>query len=186
MTSATIAGTTLPGGTLLRRGRVTGVLLMLLGAWGGLIPFVGPYFGYAYTPDKAWAYTSGRLWLSVVPGAAVFVGGLLALVTALTARVGAVLAAAGGAWFVIGQFVTPVAVPSGSISPGAPVIGGSPAFGAPTMRLLEGIGFYYGLGIVVVFLAGLVLGEVIVSRLAARRLLAEGALEPADDYGPAF
>ena len=50
------------------RGGVTGVLLIILGAWGGLVPFVGPYFHYAYTPDKAWAYTSGRLYLSIVPG----------------------------------------------------------------------------------------------------------------------
>lgn len=40
---------------------VSGVLLILLGAWGALIPFVGPYFQYAYPPDKAWAYNSGRL-----------------------------------------------------------------------------------------------------------------------------
>ena len=38
---------------LANRGRLTGGLLMLLGAWGALVPFVGPYFGYAYTPDRA-------------------------------------------------------------------------------------------------------------------------------------
>ena len=43
---------------------VSGVLLILLGAWGAVVAFVGPYFHYAYTPDKAWAYNSGRLWLS--------------------------------------------------------------------------------------------------------------------------
>src|SRR5260370_1022494 len=32
------------------RGAASGVLLMLLGAWGALVPFIGPYFGYAYTP----------------------------------------------------------------------------------------------------------------------------------------
>jgi hypothetical protein len=47
--------------SFISRGRASGGLLMLLGAWGALVPFVGPYFGYAYTPDKAWAYTSGRL-----------------------------------------------------------------------------------------------------------------------------
>ena len=43
--------------SLAHRGRVIGVLLMLLGAWGAVVPFVGPYFGYAYTPDKVWVYT---------------------------------------------------------------------------------------------------------------------------------
>ena len=53
------------------RGALSGVLLVLLGLWGAVIPFVGPYFRYAYTPDRAWEYTSGRLWLEVLPGAAV-------------------------------------------------------------------------------------------------------------------
>ena len=44
------------------RGALSGVLLVLLGAWGALVAFVGPYFHYAFTPDRAWAYTSGRLW----------------------------------------------------------------------------------------------------------------------------
>jgi hypothetical protein len=54
------------------RGAFSGFLLMLLGLWGALIPFVGPYFHYAYTPDKAWTYNTGRLWLELLPGAAVF------------------------------------------------------------------------------------------------------------------
>ena len=36
------------------RGAFSGFLLILLGLWGALIPFVGPYFDFAYTPDKAW------------------------------------------------------------------------------------------------------------------------------------
>src|SRR5258708_17251551 len=104
------------GANVPRRGRVSGLLLMLLGAWGALIPFVGPYFGYAYTPDKAWAYNSGRLWLSVAPGAAVFLGGLLATVSARAAQVGAFLAALGGAWFVLGQPVTAVSLSDGSLT----------------------------------------------------------------------
>jgi len=34
------------------RGAFSGFLLMLLGLWAPH-PFVGPYFDYAYTPDKA-------------------------------------------------------------------------------------------------------------------------------------
>ena len=40
------------------RGALNGGLLVLLGIWGGLIAFVGPYFHYAYTPDKAFTYTT--------------------------------------------------------------------------------------------------------------------------------
>ena len=59
------------------RGAASGFLLVLLGAWGALIPFIGPYFHYAYTPDTAWTYTTARLWLEILPGAAVFLGGIL-------------------------------------------------------------------------------------------------------------
>jgi hypothetical protein len=44
----------------MRRGALAGVLLVLLGAWGGLIAFIGPYSHYAYAPDRAWSYTTGR------------------------------------------------------------------------------------------------------------------------------
>ena len=63
------------------RGAVCGVALILLGLWGGLAPFVGPYFHFGFTPDKAWAYTTGRLYLSAVPGGAAVLGGLFMMVT---------------------------------------------------------------------------------------------------------
>jgi hypothetical protein len=46
-------------GVPMRRGAIAGVLLVLLGAWGGLIAFIGPYFHCAYIPDRAWSYTTG-------------------------------------------------------------------------------------------------------------------------------
>ena len=61
------------------RGAFSGVMLVLLGAWGGLVAFIGPYFHFAYTPDKAWVYTTERLWLEILPGAATVLGGLLVL-----------------------------------------------------------------------------------------------------------
>ena len=45
------------------RGAMSGFLLILLGVWGALIPFVGPYFDFAFTPDQAWAWTDARGWL---------------------------------------------------------------------------------------------------------------------------
>ena len=77
------------------RGALSGVLLILLGVWGALIPLVGPYFHYAYPPDTAWSFTSGRIWLEIAPGAAAFIGGLIVLVSSLrpVAMFGAWLAA---------------------------------------------------------------------------------------------
>src|SRR5215472_16419375 len=57
------------------RGGICGGLLILLGLWGGLAPFVGPYFHFGFTPDKAWGYNTGRLYLSAVPGTAAVLGG---------------------------------------------------------------------------------------------------------------
>ena len=137
------------------RGAFSGFLLILLGLWGALIPFVGPYFHYAYTPDKAWTYNTGRLWLELLPGAAVFLGGVLLMVAKgrHTALFGALLAAAAGAWFALGQVLSPLwnhHIP----------MGGSPAGTSVYMRIMEQLGFFTALGVVIVFVAAAALGRV--------------------------
>jgi hypothetical protein len=137
------------------RGAFSGFLLMLLGLWGALIPFVGPYFDYAYTPDKAWTYNTGRLWLELLPGAAVFLGGFLLMVARgrHTALFGALLAAVAGAWFTLGPVLSPLwnhHVP----------MGGSPASSTVYMRIMEQLGFFTALGVVIVFVAAVALGRI--------------------------
>jgi hypothetical protein len=174
---------------LISRGRGIGGLLMLLGAWGAVIPFVGPYFGYAFTPDKAWAYTSGRLWLSIVPGAVAFLGGLLVLASDRMAAPGAFLAALGGAWFVLGQSIVAEAFSGDSISSGSPVTASGAAFGPTTMKFFEGLGFFDGLGVVIVFFAALAMGRAISARRAAARAYRDGPVERSDTedlFHPAF
>lgn len=138
------------------RGVLSGFVLFLLGAWGALIPFIGPYFHYAYTPDIAWTYTTARLWLEILPGAAVAVGGILLIMAAgrHIALFGALLAAAGGAWFVLGTILSPL------WNNGVP-LGGSPASLTMTMRIAEQIGFFTGLGIVIVAVAAAAFGRII-------------------------
>jgi len=136
------------------RGAFSGVLLVLLGAWGGLVAFIGPYFHYAYTPDKAWVYTTGRLWLEILPGAATVLGGLLVLGSARrhTAMFGAFLAALGGAWFVVGNLVSTL-WNNGTPQAGVPA-------GTGLHRLAaENLGFFTGLGVLIVFFAALALGR---------------------------
>ena len=136
------------------RGAFSGVLLVLLGAWGGLVAFIGPYFHYAYTPDKAWVYTTGRLWLEILPGAATVLGGLLVLGSARrhTAMFGAFLAALGGAWFVVGNLVSTL------WNSGTPQAG-VPAGTGLTRLAAENLGFFTGLGVLIVFFAALALGR---------------------------
>lgn len=165
---------------VISRGRSIGVLLMLLGAWGGVIPFVGPYFGYAFTPDKHWAYTSGRLWLSIVPGAVAVIGGLLVLAFDRIAALGGLLAALGGAWFVLGQSIVADALSGHSISSGSPVTASGAVFGQATMKFLEGLGFFYGVGVLIMFFAALAMGLAIAARRATTRADRDAPVTPAD------
>lgn len=146
------------------RGALTGVLLVLLGAWGALIPFVGPYFHYAYTPDTAWTYTTGRLWLEVLPGAAAALGGLILLAAASRpfALFGGALAAAGGAWFVVGTVLNPLWASTITGTAGSPV-------GGTVTRVAEQIGFFPGLGIAIVLVAALAIGRLSVVTLRDSR-----------------
>ena len=136
------------------RGVLSGLLLILLGIWGGLIPFIGPYFHYAYTPDKAWTYNSGRLWLEILPGVATLLGGLILLASARrpVAMFGAFVAALGGAWFAVGNLVS-------TLWHGSTPLAGVPAGSSITRLALEGLGFFTGLGVVIVFFAALALGR---------------------------
>ena len=105
------------------RGVVCGVLLILLGLWGGLAPFIGHYLHFGFAPDKAWDYTTGRLYLSAIPGAAALLGGLMMLITRNRAFgiSGGVLGALGGAWFVIGGGFVSAVLKNNSVSIGAPL-----------------------------------------------------------------
>ena len=133
---------------------MSGVLLVLLGAWGALIPFVGPYFNYAYSPDRTWTYSTGRLWLEILPGVAVFLGGLIVLAAATrpAAVFGAWLAALGGGWFVVGMPLSTLWTTSGTPD-------GGYAVGGTVSRAMENIGFFTGLGAVIIFFAAMALGR---------------------------
>src|SRR5579859_427807 len=136
------------------RGAFSGFLLILLGLWGALIPFVGPYFHYAYTPDKAWTYTTGRLYLEVLPGAGALLGGLLLIVARSrhVALFGALLGIASGAWFALGNVFAPLWTVAGPA--------GGPASSGTVMRALEQVGFFTGLGIVIVMIAAAAAGRI--------------------------
>jgi hypothetical protein len=134
------------------RGAVTGPLLMVLGAWGALVPFIGHSFGYGFTPDNTWVWTAARGWLEVLPGAATFVGGAILTVSAhrISAMVAGWLAAASGAWFVLGTIVGPL-WSAGNV--GVPTGSGHHA-------VFEQVGMFSGLGVVIAFLAAVALGRV--------------------------
>lgn len=60
------------------RTRGVGGAIIVLGAFAGVLPFVGPLFGFGLTSDaEAWTVTDDRIILSVIPGAAAVIGGML-------------------------------------------------------------------------------------------------------------
>jgi hypothetical protein len=159
------------------RGAGSGLVLILLGVWGALIPFVGPYFHFAYTPDTAWAWTWGRFFLEIVPGVVTALGGLILLISAFrpVAMLGAALAAAAGAWFVVGSLLGPVwasyATPGGGV-PGA-LDPGQPT-GGPLHMVVEHLSFFTALGVVIVFVAAVAFGRLAVIGTRDARLAAGG------------
>jgi hypothetical protein len=127
-----------------------------LGAWGAVIPFVGPHFNFAYTPDQDWAWSSARGWLEVLPGGATALGGLLLILSGnrITAMVGGWLAVLAGAWFVIGGQIAPM-LGIGSA--------GDPIAATDRKRAALEISYFSGLGAVIIFVGGIA-----VARLAVR------------------
>ncbi|BBZ34054.1 hypothetical protein [Mycolicibacterium confluentis] len=135
------------------RGAASGLLLVLLGLWGALIPFVGPYFDFAYSPDRPWVWTDARGWLEVLPGVVAVLGGLMLAMSRnrATAMLGGWLAVAAGAWFIVGRaFATMVDM--GEM--------GVPAAATPAKTVVLELAFFSGLGALIVFLGAMALGRV--------------------------
>lgn len=136
------------------RGVLSGVLLVLLGLWGGLVPFVGPYVDFAYTPNDTWVWSADRFWLNVLPAIAVGLGGLIVLASAnrAVAVFGAWMATLGGAWFIVGPTVSVLWKAAGVSATGAPI-------GAETRQVAEQLAFFTGVGALALFFAALALGR---------------------------
>lgn len=127
--------------------RATGLLLVVLGVWGGLVPFVGHYFHFALGPDKAWTWTTARFYLDVLPGVATVLGGLILMGAGPrgSARLGALLALAGGIWFAIGPEISQLWHAGGAQGAG---------HGSAHIQMLEMLTYHTGLGVVIAALAG--------------------------------
>ena len=134
-------------------GAMSGSLVVLLGLWGALIAFVGPYFNYSFGSNGAWHYTTDRLVLDILPGAlAVAAGGVL--LSARTRRAGvfgAWLGVLAGAWLVVGPAMS--LTWEHAAGPIGRPLGGS------TRQMLELVGYFYGLGALIIALVAFAAGR---------------------------
>jgi hypothetical protein len=160
---------------------VSGLVILVLGAWGALVPFIGPWFHYSFINHRAWSWpTYGRLWLDIIPGAVAFIAGAELIRT--RNRVSAVfagwMAAAAGAWFIVGQTVSTL-WNHGASQAGRPL-------GGTFLRMIEQLGYFYALGAAILFLGAVAIGRVTVvsaretadSRTPVRDVPAAEAREP--------
>jgi hypothetical protein len=137
--------------------RVAGLIILVAGIWGGLIPFIGPYFHFTLGPDHTWTWTSARFYLDALPAIAAIVGGLVLVVSGrwLVGGIGALLALAGGIWFAIGPDVSRL-----WHSGGAQGV----AHGPGGRRVLEHLTLHTGLGVLIAGCAAFALPGVLRAR----------------------
>ncbi len=147
--------------TRVRLGRIglgtAGVIAMLVSAWGGIVPYVGPLFSYSGDGSGSWRWNLAHAVLALVPGALGVVLGLFVLAESRGITVGKgrlSLATAGtllmlcGAWFALGPLAWPVLSSRGTY------------FVASThLRVLaDEVGYSIGVGLVLVICGAFVDG----------------------------
>ena len=121
---------------------IAGLLIVVLGTFGLIIPFVGPLFDFGMGPEPAWVLTMSRLVRHVIPGVAVILGGLM-LFSRATRGLGVALAVIGGAWITV-----------------APVVLGQVTEGPPALiDILRPLTYHYGIGLLITALAAFALGR---------------------------
>jgi hypothetical protein len=89
-----------------------GVMILLLGAWTGLIGYVAPAFSFSADGAGSWTWNLAHTYLLLVPGAAAVLAGTIIMVKGLSRGRGrrallgfaGLLAAVCGAWLVVGPF----------------------------------------------------------------------------------
>jgi hypothetical protein len=158
--------------------RVAGLAILIGGVWGGIIPFVGPYFHFTLGPDHTWTWTAGRLWLDILPSIAAVVGGLTLLGAGpwTAGRLGGLLALVAGIWFVIGPDLSVLWRTGGAEGL---------AHGSKTVQMLERLSFHTGLGVLMAALAGYALPALLVRRARGATPIQSGQAGPPSTTAPA-
>ncbi len=126
---------------------------LLVSAWGGIVPYVGPMFGYHANGTGSWQWTFLNAMLYLVPGAVGVVVSLAILARSRRGRLAArfslafagLLLAACGAWFVVGPVAWPALGASGIVF--------APA--APSAMFVNQVGYNLGVGVILAVLGGM-------------------------------
>lgn len=140
-----------------RRGLgLLGLLIVLIGGWGGIIPYIGPRFGYRANGPASFHWTTVHTLLYLLPGAvAVGWGLVILLILAVGGRglgfvkaIAAMGVIACGAWFVLGPEVWPIFSSAVVFAPADPLV-----------RFVNQVGYNFGPGLLLTILGTIVLAR---------------------------
>jgi hypothetical protein len=136
---------------------IAGVLAVVVGAWGGIAPYIGHAIRYSADGSATWTWNLQHGLLSLLPGALAVVGGLLLIASTWARRerasvldtVGltgaAVILGLSAVWFLIGASVWPVYFTTHVLAAASPV-----------RTLADMVGYYFVEGFVLAVVSGLV------------------------------
>ena len=133
-----------------------GFIALIVSAWGGIVPFVGPTFGFSADGATSWHWDLSHVVLALIPGALGCLAALTFLAPAnatvtrrrLSLSTAGVIGIASGAWFVIGPLAWPVLVNTHSYFVAA----------TPLRALEYQIGYALGPGLILVMCSAFAMG----------------------------
>ncbi len=135
---------------------LAGMVALIVSAWGGIVPFVGPTFGFSADGTGSWYWDLSHALLALIPGAVgCLVGITLMGYSAARSRTSVglgligVLAVASGAWFAIGPLAWPV-------------LYGTKAYflnASPLRELAYVVGYALGPGLILAVVGGIAWGS---------------------------
>ena len=137
---------------------VLAVCIAVVGAWAGIVPYVGAFFGFGMGDAPAWQWTTDRAILNLIPGAAAVLAALILSGSLLPLALGggralsafaALLAMVAGAWLVLGpSALSAIIGPTGVPAP----------HGGAGWVFTQLVGYHLGPGILLAVLGAWVMG----------------------------
>jgi hypothetical protein len=135
---------------------MVGFIALVASAWGGIVVFVGPTFGFSADGAASWHWDLSHVVLALIPGALGCVAALTFLAPAnanVTSRrlgltTAGIIGIASGAWFVVGPLAWPVLVNTHSYF----------VVATPLRELEYQIGYALGPGLILVMCSAFAIG----------------------------
>lgn len=154
--------------------RTVGLFALVVGAWAGIVPFVGPIFGFNATHSSAWHWSLPHALVWLIPGGVAVIYALTLMSRAPrmreglgrfgTAWAGLVIVVC-GAWLVVGPAAWPVLEGVRAIRKASPL-----------HELVYWIGYSMGPGLLLALLGGIAVGTAIANKQVATELATEAPL----------